>query len=168
MPDTHWRKLTNPYYLGAWDFAPGEERTLTIRRVVQEQVYDPEKKGKKECTVVHFAEPSKPMIMCKTNCKMITKLCDTPYIEKWAGRAIVVKVEKVKAFGELVEALRVQNKTADAPPPIPACGDCGREITGFDNYSAAQVAATTLKNYGVVLCSDCGAKRKEKSNAAGA
>ena len=42
---THWKKLTNPLYIGAYDFAPGEERTLTIKSVKREMVVGPD--GKK-------------------------------------------------------------------------------------------------------------------------
>ena len=45
MEKTHWKKLTDPNYLGSWDFAPGEVRTLTIERVLQEKVIDMEKGG---------------------------------------------------------------------------------------------------------------------------
>ena len=44
MEKTHWKKLTDPNYLGSWDFAPGEVRTLTIERVLQEKVIDKQKK----------------------------------------------------------------------------------------------------------------------------
>ena len=38
MNKTHWKKLTNPNYLGSWDFQPGEIRTLTIKEVREEPV----------------------------------------------------------------------------------------------------------------------------------
>ena len=35
---THWKKLTNPDYLGAYSFNPGEEKILRIKSVSQELV----------------------------------------------------------------------------------------------------------------------------------
>ena len=35
---THWKKLTNPDYLGAYAFDKGEEKTATIARVGREIV----------------------------------------------------------------------------------------------------------------------------------
>jgi hypothetical protein len=35
---THWKKLTNPNYLGAYDFQQGEKRIVTIKEVIQEKV----------------------------------------------------------------------------------------------------------------------------------
>lgn len=162
MPETHWKKLTNPDYLGSWDFAKGEERVLTINNVNQQEVFN-QSSGKKEmCTVAHFQEKSKPMILNKTNCKMIAKLYDTPFIEKWSGCKILIGVDKVKAKGELVEALRIRNNkpTATTEYTIPACNDCNGEIKPYDKYSASDVANANKKKYDVYLCAECSMKRK--------
>ena len=77
-------------------------RTLTIEQSVTGKVIDMEKGGTaKNCTIAHFAEKCKPMILNKTNCKTIAALLNTPYIEEWAGYRIKIHVEKVKAFGRL-------------------------------------------------------------------
>jgi hypothetical protein len=52
------------------------------------------------------------MIINKTNAKIITKILDTPYIEHWAGKSIIIYAAKVRAFGETVDALRVKNQKA--------------------------------------------------------
>jgi hypothetical protein len=41
--------------------------------------------------------------------KIIAKVVDSPYIEDWIGKNIVIYSAKVKAFGEVVDALRVKN-----------------------------------------------------------
>jgi len=113
---THWKKLTNPLYIGAYDFAPGEERTLTIKSVKREMVVGPDGK-KEECTVIDFAE-GKPMICNTTNAKAITKAHGTPYIEEWAGKSITIYVAKVKAFGDTVDALRVRPVAPRVGKPV--------------------------------------------------
>ena len=50
----------------------------------------------------------KGMILNKTNCKIISKRLDSPYIEQWVGKSITIYAAKVRAFGEMVEALRVK------------------------------------------------------------
>lgn len=168
---THWKKLTNHNFLGSWDFTPGEERILTISQTVQEEVVDMEaiKKdanAKKPCIVAHFHGNSKPMILNKTNCKIIQGLYGTPIIEEWAGKSIIVKVEKVRAFGKLEEALRIKNeKPALAKVKPILCADCKNEITGAGEYSAEQVATMTKKHYGETVCRDCSGKRKAASEA---
>ena len=77
---THWKKLTNPTYLGAYDFAEGEKRVLTIDKVLQDKVKGQDGKDE-DCTICHFVG-SKPMILNVTNCKAIAKAYGTNYIEE--------------------------------------------------------------------------------------
>lgn len=110
-PVTHWKKLTNPNYVGAHDFQPGQELTVTIETVSSEMVKGSD--GKEDpCIVAKLHGAKKPVILNKTNCKIIAKVLDTPYIEQWSGCKIILYVAKVKAFGEVVEAIRVKNQKA--------------------------------------------------------
>lgn len=156
---THWKKLTNPDYLGAYALEPGQDLIVTIKSVANEVVTGTE--GKKEtCSVMHFMENVKPMVLNATNSKTITKLLKTPYIEQWAGRKIQLYVETgVKAFGDIVDALRVR-------PFLPVdktlvCADCGGVIEAFGKTSAEVVARHTLNTYGRMLCSECAKKAAE-------
>lgn len=106
---THWKKLTNPNYIGAHDFQPNQELTVTIESILQEPVKNMD--GKEEmCIVAKISGAKKPLILNKTNCKIISKVANTPYIEKWTGVKIILYVAKVKAFGEVVDAIRVKNQ----------------------------------------------------------
>jgi hypothetical protein len=109
-PVTHWKKLTNPNYIGAEILQPGQELKVSIEKVVKEQVKTAE--GTQECIVAYFKGGTKGMILNKTNCKIITTVLDTPYIEQWIGKSIIIYAAKVKAFGGIVEALRVKNQKA--------------------------------------------------------
>ena len=105
---THWKKLHNPDYLGAWDFQPKEEKILAISRVVTEMV--PDQNGKKEeCTVCYWQAGAKPMILNVTNSKAITKVAGSPYIEDWQGVKVQLFVTEVKAFGEIMDAVRIRS-----------------------------------------------------------
>jgi len=114
---THWKKLTNPDYIGAYSLNEGEERTVEIIKVSREMIMGSDGK-KEECTVA-FLKAEKPFILNVTNCKTITKILGTPYIENWAGKRIVIYVERIKAFGEYVDALRVKDKPAELPQLLP-------------------------------------------------
>lgn len=105
---THWKKLQNPLYLGSYDFQPNEERTVTVKDVKREMVKGQE--GTEEHTIVHFVENYKPMIMNATNSKMLTKLSESPYVEKWIGTTFKLVVVKIKAFGEFIDALRIKSE----------------------------------------------------------
>lgn len=107
---THWKKLHNPNYLGAYALEPDKDLIVTIKDVRRECVKGEDGK-EEECTVAHFKDSGvKPMVLNSTNCKTITKLYGTPYIEEWSGRSIQIYATTVSAFGEKVEALRIRPK----------------------------------------------------------
>ena len=156
---THWKKLMNPDYLGGYALITGQDLIATIKSVGNEEVTGTD--GKKGiCSVIHFVEPDiKPMILNATNNKTIAKLFKTPYIEQWSGRKIQIYTEKVKAFGEVWDALRIR-------PFLPVektlvCADCGSVIEAFGKTSAEVVAKHTLNTYGRMLCSACATKVAE-------
>ena len=163
MAKTHWKKLTNPDYLGAYALDDGKDVILTISYVREEKVTGSDGK-KDDCVVCHFSERVKPMILNSTNLKTITKLFGTPYIEDWSGRRIQIGIEKVKAFGDVVDALRVR-KFIPAEN-VPKCESCGGEIQPRGNNSAEQIAAYTKKKYGQALCSACATRMATELRAA--
>ena len=166
MP-THWKKLTNPNYLGAYSIENGQDLILTIKYVQEEKVTGTDGK-KDDCVVCHFVENAKPMILNATNMKTITKLYKTPYIEEWAGKKIQIGVEKVKAFGDVVEALRVRNRIPNIQTvTLPKCEICGNDIQSLSSMTAEQVASYTKNKYGQALCTACATKKAQevKNNA---
>lgn len=158
---THWKQLSNPDYIGAYAFQPGEEKTVTISTVGVETVMGAE--GRKEdCTVVHFVGDVKPLILNATNSKMIQKVLQTPYIEDWAGKSIVLGVETVAAFGERVEAVRVKKKQ----PVQSVCSDCGQIIQASGKFTPQQIAQAARNRFGRVMCMDCVNAEKAKMGGA--
>lgn len=107
MKKTHWRKLDNPNYLGAYSLMDGEtkELTVTIEKVVVEEVKND--RGPESCKVAYL-KGQKPMILNTINCRTIERIYETPFIDDWAGKQITLYVAKIKAFGELMDALRVK------------------------------------------------------------
>ncbi len=158
---THWKKLHNPDYLGAYSLDPGKDLIVTIKDVRKEIVTSGDGK-KEECMVMTFKENGvKPMIVNATNAKQIQKLYRTPYIEQWSGRKIQLYVEMVKAFGETVEALRIRRKIPAAARINTTCSDCNKPIEPFENMTAEQISQYTYNKYGKELCTECAKKIKE-------
>ena len=161
---THWKKLTNPDYLGAYSLDDGKDIILTIKNVVQEAVIGAD--GKKEdCVVIYWQEPQKPMIANVTNMKMIAKLAGSPYIEQWTGMKVQIGIEKVKAFGDVVDALRVRK----TKPKVQAeekqiiCEECGLPVQpayGMAPSKWVEYAKGKLKT-DKCLCADCASKLAE-------
>lgn len=112
-PKVHWKQLQNPLYIGAYSLQPGEERIVEIGKVVKEQVKGSD--GKAEDCTVAYLKGEKPMILNATNCKILSKVYGSPYIQDWIGKSVTIYAEKIKAFGDTVEALRIR----PTKPPLP-------------------------------------------------
>jgi hypothetical protein len=164
MSDTHWKKLINPDYLGAYSLEPGQDMVLTIRQVKKEMITGTDGK-KEECIVCYWQEEQKPMILNVTNCKTISKMLKTPYVEKWAGHRVQIFATTTKFGGDTVECLRIRKEPPeDVKTP---CEECGQFITPAFSMSVTQLAAYTKKKYGKVLCAECAqAKKEAKQDAA--
>lgn len=102
---THWKRLQNPDYIGAYWLDPGQDKTVQIDYVVREQITGAGGK-KDECTVAHLLN-EKPFILNATNCKTIAKMYGN-FIEDWAGQPITVYATTTKMAGEVVECLRIR------------------------------------------------------------
>ena len=158
---THWKNLYNPNYFGCYCFADDNDIVLTIRKVTRELVTG-EGGKQEECTVMYFKENVKPLICNKTNCKAISKLFKTPYIEEWSGRRIQLYPDRNVKFGrDIVEGVRVRpfHPAVEEEKEI-KCGECGNVIEKFENMTPQQLAAYTAKKYGKPLCAACAAKAK--------
>lgn len=117
---THWKRLINPHYLGAYSLPPGGDMTVRIDYVTREIVKGTDGK-EEECTVAHMVN-EKPMILNRTNSKAIAKLYG-PYIEDWAGKDITLFASKTKVAKEVVECLRIRPTVMPreaAKPPLSA------------------------------------------------
>lgn len=116
---THWKKLENPDYIGAYSLEAGKDLTVIIESVKRELVTGQGGK-KEECTIAHLKN-QKPFILNRTNMKTIQKIYDTPYIEEWTGKQITLFVAKIRAFGEdNVECLRIRDKAPQKPEFTPS------------------------------------------------
>ncbi len=152
----------NPNYLGSWDIEelPGRELTLTIQKIIDEEVVT---NGKSEvCTVAYFTDSQyKPMILNVTNKKRLCKLYKTKETDNFSGKAVVIGIEKVKAFGDIHDALRIKPVIPQPKKAVQIkCEGCGSDITAYGNMTAEQVAAYTKNQYGKKLCINCAAKAK--------
>lgn len=156
MPDI-MRMGKNPNYLGSWDLddQPNREITLTIETIRDEEVVT---NGQKEnCTVCHWTDKAfKPMILNVTNKKTICKLYKTKDTEKLKGKSVIIGIERVKAFGDIYDALRFRSRIPQAKSvTAPKCETCGKDIQASGNMNPEQVAAYTKSKYGKRLCAEC-------------
>lgn len=160
---THWKKLGDPRFLGEHNMFNGEELTLTITKIENEEAFNPKTSKMSVVRSSHFKEIKEMMVLNTTNCKTLAKLYKSNAIEDWVGKKIVVFFDKtVKVGRELVGGVRIR-------PIIPApqkvslkCGVCGEQVQGYDQYTAEQIAKHTYQKYGKELCSSCAEKEKQR------
>lgn len=148
---TAWQSTRDVNFVGSYDLIVGvddnnqpiyKDRIVTIDYVnAKEEVMDAQTNKKVEKTVAHFKDKDvKPMILNTTNKKGIETATGTIFLEKWAGKQVLLTVEQVKAFGKVQPALRIK------PVPKRLCDVCGRVISN-DIYEAS------MKKYNKALCS---------------
>lgn len=116
MSKTHWKKLFNPNYMGAYSFEENEQKELRIKSIKVEKVTGRDGKAE-DCTVIYFEGKEKPLICNKTNAKAIAHLTGSDYVEDWVGVVIRLVVKEVRAFGDVVDAVRVDLKKVTQPKP---------------------------------------------------
>lgn len=162
---THWRKIIDTNYLGSFDLDNGahgyNEMQVTIKDVKRETVKT--QQGSSTELVLHFEGDTKPMILNVTNSKTISKLLKTDYIEEWVGNEILIGVDNVKAFGEVMPAIRVRNRLPVSQKTAGKCSECGKDISASGSVDAETIKKGTLKTYGVALCMACANKRNLKN-----
>lgn len=169
MTNTHWRKLVNPDYLGAYSLDNGDgtyrSAVFTIVSAEQKDVTGPD--GIKKKLVLELKESHKPMILNSTNARTLERLYKTAYIEQWIGRQFEVGVESVRVGPSREDALRIRKfmpRTAEAPK----CHDCSGAIEAAGEMTAVQMVAFSQSRFGCPLCAACMKKRTEKAKQAAA
>ncbi len=162
---THWKKLTDPNYLGVWDMT-NEDLIVTIASVAEEKVIGPG--GKEDVKpVMRFKEKNiKPLILNKVNQKQIAANLKTPYIENWVGKRIQLYGDPNVKFGrEVTGGVRVRNflpKASKTEANEILCVDCNKPVQGKANMNAEQLANYTQNKYGRTLCPACATAEANK------
>lgn len=155
-----------PKYLGSWDLyeLPGQKIQATIKEIRVEIVENT--KGQKEKkAVMSFVEDIKPMILNIENKKRLAKIFGTKDNAALAGKRIEIGYEKVKAFGDIHDALRIVPKLIQQTAKkqnIIKCSACGNDILPSHNMTSEQIAAYTKAKFNKALCTACAAQLKKE------
>lgn len=120
MEKTHYKKLRDVNYIGAFELMPEDGKTIELVVKITGVKKEELKNAEKTQGMVLHLEGQKPMIVNAVNAKAITKVAGSPYVEDWVGKYITLYVVKIRAFGENMEALRVRDKApVFALPELP-------------------------------------------------
>lgn len=159
-------------YLGAEDIDPTIEPILTIAGLWNGMVTL--QRGKENKDVLTFSEKSvsgiftvRPLIINATNRKILRKLYGSVTAETLVGKQIQLYIDhnvRDPQDGGKTDGVRIRQKRPTPPKDtVYLCRDCNKPITGFDKYTAHQIAGITQKKYGVTLCHGCSIGRKTAS-----
>lgn len=122
-------KIFPSKYVAAADL-DGRTVTLTIKGVTMEEMltHDSKKVSK---PVVWFEKATKGFVMNLTNAKIIAALYGDE-TDDWTGKRISIYPTKVRAFGQMQDAIRVREEIPALPKPT-AQAERIEEATGLDD-----------------------------------
>lgn len=164
MGKTHWKKLTNPNYLGAYALEPGEEPIYTIKEIKREIVTG-QGGNKEDCPVLYFHEDVKPLILNSTNFKNLERRFNSKFVEDWIGGKIQLYNDPTVRFGkEVVGGLRIRPRAPVDESTAEKCAQCGNPVKPYKSMTAEQVAAYTQENTGRIICMECAFRAANKEN----
>lgn len=107
---THWKKAFHKEFLGAHDLEEGEDLKAVINHVEVRKIKGPDGR-EEERNIAIFKGDVKPMILNVGACQKIQKFTKSKYIDDWKDVAVQIYVQdNVKAFGGLVDALRLRDQ----------------------------------------------------------
>lgn len=152
-----WNKIIDNNFANAEMIGTeGAEKIVTIKDIDFAECYDERQQQKVKKQTVFFNE-EKPLVLNKTNARTLKKLfspnSDNP--ADAVGHKVILKVEKVKAFGKTVDAIRIREYSETK------CADCGNPILPWAGHSVAEIIEMGQKNCNRALCVDCMKKAKE-------
>lgn len=157
-----WEKIIDPNFINAELIGEeGAEKVVTIKDIDMAECYDEQTKTKIQKQTVFFEE-CKPMVLNKTNAKALKKLF-SPNSDNPAdafGHRVILKVEKVKAFGKVTTGIRIKEFSEEK------CPICGNVILPYAGKSVQEIKDISERNLGQVMCGECMKnKAKEKKDA---
>ena len=154
-----WERVLDPNFINSDLIGDkGAEKVVTIKDIDFAECYDEKTKQKVQKQSVFFEE-TRPLVLNKTNSKKLKKLfspnSDDP--REAIGHKVVLKVERIRAFGKEVDAIRIQEYSEEK------CPICGKAILPYAGKSVAQIKEISQRNLGEIMCGEC-MKNKAKEN----
>lgn len=141
-------KSFNSSYIGGWTFEDGD-KVLTIKDVQPMMVRNEKNQSGEEKMCILFEETDKPMVLNSTNNDTITKVLGSSLFDNWIGKQILIGTEKVKAFGDIWDAVRVRPELPKPKTTDPITPEQIDAINGLIETGAITNANMMLKYYKV-------------------
>jgi len=132
---THWKTLFNPKYIGSYSFQPEEVKTLTIKKIMVEEVKS--KIGTDVLPIIYWEETSEnPLVGNHTNSQSISKIAKSSFLEDWVGVKVSLFVTNIRVQGQDVEAIRIRHpKTGGTPSTSSTTCPLKKEVKKWFNLT---------------------------------
>ena len=106
----HWKTYYDHNYIGGFSLKD-MDAVVTITKWAEEIVENKAKSTKSNKFILYVKDQNgeEKMIVNKTNGKAIEKALETPNPDDWIGKQIQLYTERVRAFGDEHDALRVRS-----------------------------------------------------------
>ena len=139
-------KSFNSSYIGGWTFEDGD-KVLTIKDVQPMMVRNEKNQSGEEKMCILFEETDKPMVLNSTNNETITNVLGSSLFDNWIGKQILIGTEKVKAFGDIWDAVRVRPELPKPKTTDPITPEQIAQINGLIETGAITNENAMLKYF---------------------
>lgn len=145
-------KIIDPNFINAELIgSEGAEMVATIKDIDFAECYDQKSKSKVNKQALYFEE-CKPLILNKTNAKMLKKLfspnADDPRL--CIGHKVVLSVVSVKVAGQQTTGIRLKEYSEVK------CDGCGNAIVPYAGKTVAEIIDISKRNFdNKCYCGNC-------------
>lgn len=156
-----WEKVIDPNFINADLIGEvGAEKIVTIKNIDFAECFDQKTNSKVQKQSLFFEE-CKPMVLNKTNAKMLKKLfspnSDDPSL--CVGHKVILYVVSVKVGGKMTTGIRIKEFSEIK------CDECKETIVPYSGKTIAEIIDISNRNFNKCLCGKCMVKKgKEKDD----
>lgn len=155
-----YQKTLDKTYLGHWDVPEDGDLVVTIDHFEKNEIKSGPSAAAEKKHICYFRD-AKPMVVNKTNLKLLAKATGSDKFEDWEGKTVALWAAPVPQ-ADSGKGLRFREYLPKVDTLI--CEECGeviKDVTIDGKLLKAKVIANRAKtNYGKMMCFDCATAAK--------
>lgn len=146
-----YQKTLDKTYLGHWDVPEDGDLVLTIDHFEKNEIKSGPTAAAEKKHICYFKN-SKPMVVNKTNLKLLAQATGSDKFEDWEGKTVALYAAPVPQ-ADSGKGLRFRTYLPKTDEIY--CEVCGNLITDHEQYKAKAIANNALTKFGKYMCWDC-------------
>ena len=156
-----YQKTLDKTYLGHWDVPEDGDLVVTIDHFEKNELKSSPTAAAEKKHICYFKD-AKPMVVNKTNLKLLAEALQSDKFEDWEGETVELWAAPVPQ-ADSGKGLRFRPYRPKVEQFY--CKDCGKLITDHGKFTAKVIANRSLSNYGRYLCYECAQQAKAEKEA---